>query len=198
MSAEAPSNYETPARRLLSLLLPTLMTAWCCPAASIVAHDYQIKALCLYNFAKYIEWPAESSLSNAAGPIVIGILGKDPFGTALDEAVRERTAQNRKVVVRRLGTPAGLHDVHILFVSSSERQRVKSVLELTAKTPIFTVSDMEGFTDTGGMAAFTLEESRVGFEINTTAVIDAGIRISSQLLKLARTPASKSRGRAAQ
>jgi hypothetical protein len=186
------------ARRPVSLLLLTLMTGWCCRAGSILAHDYRLKALCLYNFAKYIEWPAESSLSNPATPIVIAVLGKDPIVAALEEAVRDRTAQNRKVIVRRLGTLVGLHDVHILFVSSSDKQRVKSLFNLAAKTGVFTVSDMEGFTGAGGMAGFIRKERGIDFEINTTAVRDAGIRIRSQLLKLARTPASKSRGQAAQ
>ena len=147
--------------------------------------EYQVKAAFLYNFAKFVEWP-DSVFEDARAPIVIGVIGTDPFGTDLDQAVKDKIVRDRKLEVRRIATleESGAY-CHILFVSASESKRLRAILGSLRGRNVLTVGDMDGFCRNGGAVGFLLSRNKVRLEINADVVSRSGLRMSSKLLKLA-------------
>jgi hypothetical protein len=154
--------------------------------------EYQVKAAFLFQFMQFVEWP-EPALGDPSLPICIGVLGRDPFGPALEEVTRNEKAQNRPIVVRRSQNAGDLQDCHLVFVSSSEMPRAAQVIAAFGERPVLTVGDTHGFARQGGIMNFFLEGQRVRFEINAGEARQAGLRISSQLLGLGR-PVESARG----
>ena len=146
--------------------------------------EYEVKAAYLYNFGNFVDWPAKST-GSIGDSFPICVLGQDPFGPALDATVTGETIDAKKVVVRRLSKPQEAINCRIVFISSSEESQLKEIVSFLDKTSVLTVSDMPQFTRRGGMVQFVLEGARVRFEVNLTAAEHAGLRLSSQLLKLA-------------
>ena len=150
--------------------------------------EYLIKAGFIYNFAKFVEWPS-AAFSQADSPIVIGVLGTDPFGNVLDRIVEGKKLGPRGFVVRRYKwgkDVKDLRDCKILFVSASERTHVDEILQSVKGLPILTVGETPGFAERGGVIRFTLEDNRVRFEVNVAAAHQADLNISSRLLTLAK------------
>jgi hypothetical protein len=144
--------------------------------------EYQVKAVYLYNFGRFIEWPP--SVTNAQ-VFTICVMGQDPFGTTLDTTLAGETINNRKLVAKRISTSRDAAGCHILFISSSEASRIKDILNSVEKSASLTVSDMPGFTNSGGMIQFVLRDNKVRFEVNLGPAAKAGLNFSSQLLKVA-------------
>jgi YfiR/HmsC-like len=144
--------------------------------------EYQVKAVYLFNFGRFIEWP-ESAIKGQT--FTICVLGQDPFGRVLDATVAGEAINNRKLVARRIGSVRDATDCQILFVSSSEAPRVTEIVTAVSKTGTLTVSDAPGFTNKGGMIEFVLTGNKVRFDVNLTAAEKEGLAISSQLLKVA-------------
>lgn len=147
--------------------------------------EYEVKAAFLYNFARFVEWPARA-FPDAAAPVVIGIVGDDPFGDALDKAVSGRTVHNRPIVVKRLSESDDLKGCHVLFVAASDERRRLAVLSRVEAASVLTVGEVGGFSRAGGIIGFYLDQQKVRFEINVRAAERAGLSISSLLLSLAR------------
>lgn len=145
--------------------------------------QYQVEAAYLYNFARFVEWPAKGT--NAPGPFTICVLGEDPFGPALEATLAGEMVANQKAVARRISRPQESIDCHILFISSSEANRLNKIIEALDKSAILTVSDIPQFSQRRGMIGFVLEENRIRFEVNLTATQHAGLTLSSELLKVA-------------
>jgi len=145
--------------------------------------EYEIKAAFLYEFARFVEWvPATASASDS---FAICVLGVDPFGVLLDEAVKDKTTNGYKVIAKRIVGAKDAGDCRILFVSPSEDNRLPEILKVLEGRNILTVGEGNQFTRRGGMISFRTEESRVRLTINTSATDRAGLKVSSQLLKLA-------------
>jgi hypothetical protein len=156
---------------------------------SAVAHgqaigEYQVKAAFLYNFAKFVEWPPQT-FKNFSEPIKICVLGQDPFGQALEEAVSGKHIEGRALLVRNISAARQAGNCQILFVSSSERKRLPAIFVGIKAAGILTVGEMEGFTAEGGVVNFRLENGRVRIEVNVQAAEQGRLRISSKLLSLA-------------
>lgn len=147
--------------------------------------EYQVKAAFLYNFAKFVDWPAEA-FAGSNGMLVIGVIGDDPFGGALDQAINGKTINGRPLVVRRLRWGQDLRSCHILFISSSERKHLQQIIQSLRGASVLTVGDMGQFNQAGGIINFILEASKVRFEINSRGAGQAQLRISSKLLALAK------------
>src|SRR5258708_1489107 len=150
--------------------------------------EYLIKAGFIYNFAKFVEWPS-AAFSQPDSPIVIGVLGTDPFGNVLDRIVEDKKIGPRGFVVRRYKWGKDLKDLKdckILFVSASERTHIDEILLSVKGLPILTVGETPGFAERGGVIRFTLEDNRVRFEVNVDAAHQADLNISSRLLTLAK------------
>lgn len=145
--------------------------------------EYAIKAAFLYNFAKFVDWPDEA-FAKGSGTITIGVLGDDPFGSALD-SINGKTVKDRRVTIKRFRTLQELEPCAILFVSSSERSRLPQVLDSIKASNVLTVGEMDRFAQLGGSVKFKVVENKVRFEINVDAAQRAGLKISSRLLNVA-------------
>lgn len=167
-----------------TLLLAWLLCFCCLQAAEAPRSEYEVKAAMLYNFARFVEWPAQV-LGSASDPLVVGVLGLDPFGAILDNTLKGVTVNGRHMVVRRFASVAELKVCHILFVSSSETKSLPAVTQMFERSAVLTVGDMERFARQGGMIGFILDGKKVRFEINLDAAESAGLKISSKLLQLA-------------
>jgi len=150
--------------------------------AAAFPQEYQVKAIFLFNFTQFVDWPLAS---DAAAPIAICILGEDPFGNYLDEALRGERVDNRALVVRRHRRTEDLDACQVLFISQSESGRLDAALASVKNTAVLTVSDARDFTERGGMVAFVAEDNHVRLRINVAAARAAGITISSKLLRVA-------------
>lgn len=153
-------------------------------AQSRMALEYQVKAAFLYNFARFVEWPTDA-FAQTGNSIIVGLIGKDPFGMVLDEALRSKVVHQRKIVVRRFQRLEDVGECHVLFVSASEEPQLGNILKSVGGASILTVGDMDGFAERGGIIGFRKQDNKVRFEINADAAAHAGLKISSQLLKLA-------------
>jgi hypothetical protein len=153
-------------------------------AQSAKPTDYQVKAAYLYNFGRFVEWPAKVSAAQT-GSFSICVLGEDPFGPALDATLAGEKIGNQKVVARRISDPHDSVDCQILFISASETNRLNKIIESLDKTAILTVSDIPKFSQRRGMIQLVLDGGRIRFEVNLTATQRAGLTLSSELLKVA-------------
>jgi hypothetical protein len=146
--------------------------------------EYQLKAVFLFNFAQFVEWPAAAFPAPDA-PLVIGVLGSDPFGPALDEVVRGETIGPHRLEVRRYTRLDEVGPCQILFIGASEATRLEQVLGRLRDRPILTVSDLEGSALRGVMIRFVPENGRIRLRINLEAARKAGLQVSSKLLRRA-------------
>jgi hypothetical protein len=154
------------------------------PVAAQPSREYDLKAVFLYNFASFVDWPREA-LPEAAQPFVIGVLGQDPFGRALEEVVAGEKAHGASLQVRRCQTVAEARECHILFIGASEAPRLAAILQELKGRPVLTVADMPRFLETGGIIAFSTD-GRVQLHVNTATARLAGLTISSKLLRVAK------------
>ena len=146
--------------------------------------EYQVKAAFLYNFVKFVEWPVEAFGDNRA-PVVIGVVGDDPFGSKIDQLIKGKIANGRPLVLKRFPNFKALTFCHILFICSSEKNNLRQALA-AAGAGVLTVGETERFTQMGGIINFTIVDSKVRFEINQVAADRAGLKISAKLLNLSR------------
>jgi len=146
--------------------------------------EYQVKAAFLYNFFQFVKWPPES-FPQAQAPLVIGIIGEDPFGGSLEQIVRGEKVNNHPMVIQHYHQPSDIKVCHVLFVSQSENKRVKEVLAEMKSRNILTVSDIDGFVRDGGIIRFVTENNKIRFQINAEAARAAHLTISSKLLQAA-------------
>lgn len=180
-------------------------------ADSAPSQEYQIKAAFLYNFIKFVEWP-EEKVADGNEPITIGIIGKDPFGNAI-EPLKDKQAKGRKVVIKRFKgfeelkkssakDKAELQRIinairkcHVLFICCTEKQSHRDIINSVKSYSILTVGEKEGILETGGIINFLMEENKVRFEINLAAAKRVKLKIRSNLLRLAkRVVEEKSQG----
>jgi hypothetical protein len=155
------------------------------PALDGQVDEYQVKAFFLYNFTRYVEWPAQK-FTSPVDAIAICILGQNPFGSALEQAIRGNTIDGRTVVVHQISEIQPQHNCHILFVSASERKRFRSSAGAIKGTGVLTVGEADGFVNDGGVINFKVEGGKVRFEISVEAAAQEQLHISSKLLSLAR------------
>ena len=154
-------------------------------AAVTVAREYQVKAIFLLNFVQFVTWPA-AAFPERHTPIIIGILGNDPFGPFLEDAVRGEVIDGRPLAITRFqGVEEAMYS-HILFVSKSERGRLSAILAAVQDKSILTVGDTEAFARQGGIINFITVDNKVRYEINLAAAKRAHLDISSKLLRLAK------------
>jgi hypothetical protein len=145
---------------------------------------HQVKAVFLFNFTQFIEWPERSFLVEDS-PFVIGIVGDDPFGEFLDETVAGEQVNGRPVVVRRYRAVSDSVRCHILFLNLTGRKEIESVITAARGNSILTVGDNDAFIELGGMVRFVQDRNRVKFQINQNAAVSEKLNISSKLLRLA-------------
>lgn len=163
-------------------------------AAGFISMEYRVKAACLYNFVKFVDWPSSASQASS-NPIVIGILGDDPFDGNLDEIVRGHKANGRAIQIKRSARLDDLKGCDVLFISNSEQQHVAGILKSLEGQSVLTVGDAKDFLAQGGAINFLIQENKVRFEINLGAAQKANLKIDSQLLSLATSVLPASAGK---
>ncbi|MDB6020145.1 MAG: hypothetical protein JWQ04_2 [Pedosphaera sp.] len=146
--------------------------------------EYQVKALFLLNFTKYVDWPAES-LPQAGSPFVIGVLGDEKFGEKVEAIVTGKTIGGQAIEVRQFAKDDVCTNCQILFISSAEKKRVVEILAKLKAAPILTVGESEQFTQQGGIINFTKKDGKVRLEIDLNAARLAKLKLSSKLLSVA-------------
>ena len=148
-------------------------------------HHYEVKAALLHSFTKFIAWPPQAFASPDA-PFVIGLLGKDPFGTRIDAVLEAKTAQGRRIEIRRLTLEQEAAECHILFLGPMDRTLEFAILKRFRTSPILTLGESDDFWLHNGAIQFIRYKNRVHFRIDLDATDLAGLKIDPNLLKVAR------------
>ena len=186
-----------PSRLLRCLLLPTLACGIVLVGSvrniraqsdddSDVNREYLIKAAYLYQFGRYIQWPAHA-FAHDGSPLVIGVLGTDPFSGVLEKIARTKRIEGRPIAVRRFVSMAEYTPCHILFVSSSiSAEQKAAAIHKSHQSALLLVGEEPGFAEQGGTVNFFLDENKVRFEINLEFAKQDQLKISSKLLGLAK------------
>jgi hypothetical protein len=178
----APSrSYVLP----VALLITSLLSCGSLIAQSDGLTEDQIKAGFLFNFTKFVEWPP-NAFPNASAPIVIAIVGDNPFGETLSATAAGKTVGGRAVVVKQFKDGQDLRACTILFISSSEKRQLAHIFESLKGSSVLTVSEIPGFARSGGMIAFLVEENKVRLEIDLDAALEARLKVSAKLIGVAR------------
>jgi hypothetical protein len=187
----------------LYILLPLSIALQAIPALayddkSDLSREYQIKAAFLYNFMQFVDWP-EEKVSDTNDPIILGIIGKDPFGDAF-KPIENKRIKGKKSLIKRFegieklkksddkgqSTIEIIRQCHLLFICSSEKENLKEIINLVSGHNILTVGETPNMLKSGGIVNFLLDENKVRFEINLSASKRENIKIRSQLLRLAK------------
>jgi hypothetical protein len=172
------------ASTMMAVVLALMSASLQAGADGTLVDGYQLKAVFLFNFAKFVEWPP-LAFGDSCDPFTICVAGDDSFGSALDDEVRGKTVANRPILVRLVSGPAEARKCQILFVSPSERKRERALLDALKGASVLTVGDTDDFTANGGIVRFKIKDARVRIEIDAAAAARASLRISSRLLSLA-------------
>ncbi|MBA4417332.1 MAG: DUF4154 domain-containing protein [Syntrophus sp. (in: bacteria)] len=146
--------------------------------------EYELKAGFIYNIAKFVEWP-DKKTADTKKIINLYVLGSDPFGRILDQ-ITGKKVKGKILEVKHIRSPKDLRDCHMLFISSSEREKLPDILESLKDSNILTIGDTNGYGQQGVIINFYMEQKKVRFEVNTNIAKRAKLSISSQLLKLAK------------
>ena len=154
------------------------------PSPSGQATDAQAKAAWILNFARFVEWPS-NAFTSSQSPILVGVLGKDPITQDLQATLERQLIHGRRFLVRPVATDPELRACQILFVSSTERRRLRELPDRIRGACVLTVGDTDDFLDHGGVINFVLREKSVRFEINITTAQAAGIKLDANLLRVA-------------
>ena len=143
--------------------------------------EYQVKAEFLANFAAFVKWP-DGTFPATNSPVVIGVIGKDPFDQYLEKSVQAPNRPGRPLNLRRVTNDAELKECHVLFVSSSERRRLRELRDRLKGVPVLTVGETEDFLDQGGIINFMLKGQSIRFEISVLSAQSAGLKLDARLL----------------
>lgn len=149
------------------------------------ALEYDLKAAFLLNFAKFVEWPA-AAFTDDHSPLVVGVLGEDPFGETMDRIVREKQIKGHPLIVSRWKSGEAPGPCQLLFICRSESYRVAELLRNLGGQSVLLISEIEQFLERGGMINFFTESDQVKFAVNPDAAARAGLIISSKLLNVAK------------
>lgn len=161
----------------LCLLLPSALQAQERP------DEYAVKAVYLYKIGLFVRWPAEA-FADSAQPLVVGVVGHDPFGQTLDRALAGKTLSGRKLELRRYRSAADLDTCHILFLGDQDKTSMRAALDRVRGQPTLTVGESEDFIDAGGTLRFLIRNNQVRFRVNGKQARLSGLDISSKLLQL--------------
>lgn len=166
--------------RILLLVYGTLLLS----AQSTGDREYRVKAAFIFNFTQFVEWPSHS-FKTPDSPAIIGIIGKDPFGSYLHEAISGESMGSHPLLIRHFENVDEINDCHILFFNINDKTKLKEAIAKIKGKNILTISDANDFAKTGGMIHFYTKDDKINIRINLEAVKSENLVISSKLLKLA-------------
>ena len=166
-------------------LLCGMMLLLALAPAHAAPSEYELKAAFIYQIARFVEWPTPNTTVNAGASLRLCVLGSSPFGPALD-TIRGKPVNERKMEVSLLDMSADTGECDMLFVTAQAEKNIERIIALSRGRSMLVIGDTQGFAQRGVVVNFFLEDGKIRFEINQAASRRAGVRISSQLLKLAR------------
>ena len=144
--------------------------------------EFEVKAAYLYNFGRFVRWPATPEQDTFA----ICVLGRDPFGPILDSILEGERLDGKPALPRRIRNVTDVENCRIVFISPSEASRLSWIIARLEGKSVLTVSDLKDFALSGGMIELVLEDGRVRFDVDLNATRAAGLNLSSELLRVAR------------
>ena len=160
-----------------------LVSMYAASTAAQTAGASKVKAAFLYNFAKFAQWPAESLPPGER--LQLCVVGDDAVADALEQTIKGRAIEGHELSVRVVGTDAVLRSCHLVYVDGRDARRSSQALEALRGAAVLSVGDGDKFAELGGVAQLVLEQDRMRFSVNVTAVERARLRLSSKLLSLA-------------
>jgi len=176
------SSHRTTASRGHVAILVALVTL-CAPLfAADAVSESELKATFLFNFTRFVEWP-EQALPAAGEPLVIGVLGEDPFGGVLDAIVRDETVRGHPLAIKRMKRTDDITKCQILFIARSEERQLAAIFERLKGHSILTVSDMDRFAYAGGTIGLVMDGGKVRMQINVDRAKQAQLVLSAKLLR---------------
>jgi YfiR/HmsC-like len=175
------------------LLLASLTAGLISQASAQEFSEYQVKAAFLYNFTKFVDWPPQPA-GDPRKTFTICVLGDDPFRGDLEKIVEGKSLNGRAMAIRHISKVEDASGCQIAFISYSEKDRLRSILNALRGSGVLTVGDIEGFAEMGGVINFTLVNNHVHFEVNLDAAKAQRLNISSRLLRLAQIVRSGNSG----
>lgn len=167
----------------ISVLLLSISTSSCSQQIE-PSREYQLKSVFLFNLASFVDWPKNSFDTNQ-DPIIIGILGSDPFGKYLYETIQGEVIMEHPLMIQRYTSVDDITTCHILFINVANGDPFEKILNSLKGKNILTVGDVKDFAKKGGMVGFITEKNKIKIQINTEAVKKTDLIISSKLLRLA-------------
>ena len=173
------------ARRLTAMVIACLAATCMLSSGANAVSESQVKAAFIYNFVRFVEWPSQSFPSSDT-PVTIGIVGGEQVGDAIEQLTKGKTVDGRRLVVKRLSSRDTFDGCHILFIGASERGHTNGILDRLRDSSVLTIGETDGFVQNGGVIGFVIDNNKIAFEVNTGAAKRKHLRVSSQLLKLAR------------
>ncbi len=169
---------------------PGICRLWCgvyallfCATVAAAPTEYEVKAAFIHNVVKFVDWPIQPATSE--GMLRFCVFGQEMFGRAND-VLRDKPIRNMTWLVVAANGKTDLRECRVLYISGTEPGNIKRILDSLKGSPVLTISDTEGYGELGVIVNFYLEDGKVRFEINPEAAKRAGLKMSSQLLKLAR------------
>jgi hypothetical protein len=142
--------------------------------------DYDIQANIIYRFTKYIDWPEDKK----SGDFIIGVVGDSPLTDALKNFITNKTAGNRKIIIKKFPATAEIFYCHILFISEEESRSLKKITIKTAGNPVLIVTEEDGLALKGSCINFTVVADHLRLEINKNNIEQRNLSIASELLQL--------------
>jgi YfiR/HmsC-like len=185
----SPWNFWLWIRRFHPALVPAFFfLTFSNPSAEAqVSREYELKAVFLYNFTQFTDWP-ESAFAETNTPVTIGILGTDPFGRALEDTVKGETVRGHPLRIEHYRHAEEIKTCHILFISQSEARHTNEIVKSLKGKPVLTVADGDGPSTTEAVIRFVVESNKVHFRINLESANAANLVLSSKLLRVAESP----------
>lgn len=170
------------ALRSIIIVILLILSQWA-PAQN-PSREYMLKAVFLYNFTQFVHWPGDAFPSQQS-PLVIGILGENPFGDYLEQTVKDEKINEHDVIVKYCQDEEDAKDCHILFINLGDAKKYLPVIEALKGKNILTVSDAPNFSKQGGMISFLNKDNKIKLQVNLGASESAGLALSSKLLRIA-------------
>lgn len=170
----------------LAIVIALLLVSQCAPSSAQRTSDAQVEAAYIYNFAKFIEWPAQK-FSSANAPIRFCLLNDFAFQPFLDRTVKGKSISGHPLEVVQVRDASEGAQCHVLFINSAQERQVRRAFELLRNSSVLTVGETDAFVEEGGMINFFLQDDQVQFRINHKAAKEAGLYLSSRLLSVAKS-----------
>ncbi len=150
-----------------------------------ISQEDNLKAVFIYNFLQYVEWPNAADDTNVTENFIIDIYGDHSLVTPMVEIAEKKTVGDRKIMVSRRDNIEEIGDSHILFIASTKKNQLEQIMKLLESKPVLTIGDTDGFAKQGVAINFVVVNDKLKFEMNLQTIMDAGLMVSSHLLRLA-------------